>query len=138
MADTPIGSFEEDYAAFICNVKAVLEAQGPDEGTSAGQKWVELCGHVAGQLADERVQNRVASQAFSNLDKPVYESLWMEMDYFNARCRDNGGYVRSDGAAKDAKTIKDSLKDLLPNPPDWIKKLLHVLNELLSLSRTGA
>lgn len=63
-------------------------------------------------------------------------------DELEALVQDNAQLIRQgaqppqlDKALKDAQTGKESLEDLLPDLPKWIKKLLTILNEVLKLAR---
>ena len=62
------------------------------------------------------------------LPEQVATALEAELNYFNKE------YAEPDKFnSEDAKTIKDSLEDLIEGLPGWIKKLLKALNELLDL-----
>jgi len=62
-----------------------------------------------------------------------------EMAYFNGRFSALGASNPEDeidSGLESGKTIKDSIDDVV-TLPRWVRKLLKVLNELLSLVRGG-
>ena len=81
-----------------------------------------------------------------NPDNQVVNGLLeREIKFFNeliANSRGYGGEISmteeevNDGLGA-GETIKDSFEDLLDNLPEWVKKLLRILNELLSIIRGG-
>jgi hypothetical protein len=75
--------------------------------------------------------------AFTQLDPRVLGPFLLELQYVIARLQALDSFstaAEEDDAGEDAKTAKDSLEDLLGVwLPDWLKKLLKVLNELIDL-----
>ncbi|MCC9167982.1 hypothetical protein [Pontibacter harenae] len=60
--------------------------------------------------------------------------LKMEIEYYNLKCKGENKYSAKDGI-ENGKTVKDSIEDLF-SLPEWVKKILKVLNEILSIVKT--
>ena len=141
---------DHPYTEFICNVRSMV-----NKGTGFNAKndlpgpektLQELADYVFPKLQDPLAIDAVCG-AFHTLAgkrdphdwptgkaKAVHDALRKEIDYFNQKHGNSDG--KNAKAFDDAKTVKDSIEDVLGEwLPQWIKKLLKILNELLSLVR---
>ena len=94
-------------------------------------------------LVSSRVRSAVdrAVDSMTRLpdERPIVDLLAEEMAYFNGRFSALGASSPEDeidSGLESGKTIKDSIDDVV-TLPRWVRKLLKVLNELLSLVRGG-
>jgi hypothetical protein len=89
------------------------------------------------EALDKEAQNaiREATEAWLDNDNNnlILEALTAELRFFNDLVDNEGA---GSGEAPDAAaTVKESFEEVLNQLPEWIKKLLKILNEILSLVR---
>jgi hypothetical protein len=94
----------------------------------------EVFEHVLGK--DALKSFRGAIENYPVDAEAAYNLLFIELEYYNSRYNmgaDNTeAPVNETGSIEDGKTVKDSIEEIF-NLPNWLKKVLKVLNELLSL-----
>ncbi len=130
------GYVSEAYRLFLCNVRRIVEkrvADLPEQPKSIAAGMAESLFSLLGSPEALAEVGRALSE-FGNPSregKAVHDLLIQEMKLFNAM---HGEDSNSDTgkALGDAATVKDSIEQIL-DLPDWIKKALKILNELLSL-----
>lgn len=96
--------------------------------------------------AMEAVRNAVKTADRNPDNKKVNAFLERELKFFNSLIAESRNYdtkitlseVETDEALGAGKTIKDSFEEQIEKLPDWIKKILKVLNEILSILRGGS
>jgi hypothetical protein len=98
------------------------------------------------QLSDEVFEHVLSENTFKEFRLAIegdriyaeaaYNLLFTELEYYNSRYSresDNTEMpINEAGGIEDGKTVKDSIEEIF-KLPKWLKKLLKVLNELLSL-----
>ena len=89
----------------------------------------ELVYFVAGFIPPQTLVEGLREVVIS--EEPRFEDIY---DRFRNHRDELANYYKgsSGRALEEAKTIKDSLEDLL-NLPDWLERMLKVLNELLKI-----
>ena len=122
----------ESYGTYIKTVKGIVASRisgmkdqpyETEAGKFSKSVWTAM------DSAGSHICKALESLAGENQD--VANALMAELAFFNAR------YSKFEPDAKtveDAKTVKDSLEQLLKKwLPEWVKRALKLLNELLSL-----
>lgn len=131
----------DEYISLITGLQIVLKkrleklSQRGKQGVSDLEEALE---QVVKDLLSDPAKTAV-SGAFTHLDQRVLNPFLLELSYVNAnlppaRIYDSLSESEEDDAAGDAETAKGSLEELLGEwLPDWVKKLLKVLNELIGI-----
>lgn len=133
----------DEWEKFLGNVRRLAEAK-PDAGYTVDKsETVDLVNDVIEGLTQSDAQIRTQS-AIGELDRANKNLLERELELFNNGIdRFDINAIESEEEAIDAvdnrlnqaKNVKDSFERLLPLPR-WMRRLLHILNELLSLITT--
>ena len=118
----------ECYDDFVKNVKAIVYRRIERLDAELHQTATEFAESVFSMLEKEDVESQV-SNAFDRLPNDLRTSLEAELRFFNHKYSNN---LDDRNATDDAETVKSSLEEVL-DLPGWLKKILKVLNELLSL-----
>ena len=144
----------EAYTEFLCTLRGIVDhrrvrIESAEERELAEQLTGPVFGALMGRAAVGavvgafRLNGRVEDgrdEARPN-DEVVLNALLAEMQFFNARYgnfrgEEGGRDGEADEGAGDGHVVKGSLEKILgATLPDWIKRLLEVLNEILSLIR---
>lgn len=135
----------ELYEAFICTTQNIVNQRVKAMNGTAKSRAEKMAEKLFGQLRSSDALNamRDALEGLENAshdyDWPngkgevVHALLLEEMRLFNAI---HAGANRACKGLEDADTVKGSIEDLLsPCLPQWLKKLLKLLNQLLHLLR---
>ena len=120
------------YEKFLKTVRLIVEKRInrlEHKDSELSQTAKEFAKSVFIMLEKDEVKSEV-SNAFNRLPDDLQKALEAELKFFNQKYRNNNNL--DDRAAKDAETVKSSLEEVL-DLPGWLKKILKVLNELLSL-----
>ena len=137
-------SLREEYETFLRIVSTTIDLQIWTLGSQElREQAFEFKGFGFSVLTTTKSVDVVFS-AINSEDDIIRDALWSEMRFYNIRY----GYLleltpdserRADPielyrASAGAETVKGSLEGIL-DLPDWIRKVLKALNELLSLLR---
>lgn len=123
----------ENYKEFLRCVEEIVKILVDQVNGDSKIKATEFSESVLEPLKEEAAVTVVAN-AFANLDDRVKKALTAELDFFNSRYGQSPTKKDAAAAACAAETVKSSLEEVL-DLPDWLEKLLKILNELLSLLR---
>ena len=133
---------EHPYITFLVTVdnlvKEAIEqsCKGPEKELLESAN--KFAGSVLTVLRGKDAESAVLS-AFANLRGEPREALCAELEYFNQKYGNQPltiGRENLGRALEDAGTVKDSIEALLKKSlPGWVKKMMKILNELLSLIR---
>ena len=146
--------FRRVYRQFLRTTKGVVENRlNRISGEPEKRHATDLTKRVFDALL-EKAAIEVVAETFKSLsetsDPPdwpegksevVLGALLAEMQFFNARyatfrTETGGDHNKADDGADDSEEVKGSLEQILGSKlPKWIKDLLKVLNEILSLVR---
>ena len=133
----PTSPFQAEWSQFIDNLAFVCERKVKEKGDRNYLPLLELLGQVITDIKSDQGQNEISSviAELSEEDEKIATYLIQEMSFFNNLVRNTNGGSDSDGLDKSigaGQTIKDSIEGLF-KIPEWLKKILKVLNELLSI-----
>ena len=141
--------FIKEWNKFIQNLNIVCEKKISERDDSKFKELESIVTDVINEISSERAQTTIQQatedRALSHDDKVAIGFLVCEMKFFNGFFQEGQqGYgkssivlsLKTDEALGAGKTIKDSVEKVI-KLPQWLKKLLSVLNELLSLIRGG-
>ena len=127
-----MSKYGEEYETFITACKSLVARKSVQLDRRNTETLREAARKVCDRLKETEAV-RAVEEAFGNLDEVVRETFYLELQYVNANLAEGGNDNQRD--IDDAKTAKDSLEELLGSwLPEWIKKSLTVLNEILSLA----
>ena len=120
----PYGDYLQIVKGIVASrISSMPEAYRAKAGIFSDSVWTAV--DSAGSDISE------ALKMLARENQGVANALMAELAFFNAR------YSKFEPDAKtveDAKTVKDSLEQLLKKwLPEWVRKALKLLNELLSL-----
>lgn len=125
-----------EYKVFLANLEQVCGNRLVRASERHPGRYLELqrlLADVLGTLSNETgvAAMREAAKAEEREDPHVIDCLTRELSYFNRLVEDE--YAQgSDEAVEVGKTIKDSVEKLIGKLPKPLKRLLAILNELLS------
>ena len=122
---------EESYRAFIQIVTSIVDRRiNGIQNEALRDQAAEFANSVLPIIADDRAVNAIVD-AFNRQDEHIRNALAAELRFFNSKY---GNDPESVSAAEDAEIVRSSLEELLGDfLPEWLKKMLKILNELLSL-----
>ena len=122
---------EESYRVFLRIVAYIVRSRiNAIQNEPQRDRATEFADSVFPVIANNPAVNAVVD-AFNRQDEHVRKALAAELRFFNSKY---GNDLDNDSAAEDAETVKSSLEELLGALlPEWLKKMLKILNELLSL-----
>jgi len=128
-----MSKYGDEYTSFIVACKGLVARRSRKLAQCNTETLQKAAETICTRLKKPDAINAV-ERGFEALDEEVREAFYLELQYVNANLtEDVDGSERN---VDDAKTAKDSLEDLLGSwLPDWMKKSLKVLNEVLSLAR---
>lgn len=126
------------YSEFI-TVLGEIAQKAIEERSSAGGQQVPIPAPLEAVLAE--VQSPAAifavNYAASQIDPTTRNLLSQELEFISS-IYGGGNAQGTQKAVDDGEAGKDSVLDLLDTwLPDWLKKLLKILDEILSLLRPG-
>ena len=128
-----MSKYGEEYTSFITACNNLVARRSGQLDRRNTEKLQEAAEKICARLKTTEALDAVES-GFEYIDEEVREVFYLELQYVNANLAEDGNGSERD--VGDAKTAKDSLEDLLGSwLPDWMKKSLKVLNEILSLAR---
>ena len=132
-----ISEFVSDWKSFVENLHEVLEKQLRRRNSRPGDAHLNsLLEGVISDITSPRgiseMEEAVGIASLEDADSVSY--MHKELLYFNE------AYANGDGDAEeqsdDGDTIKSSIEELF-RIPEWLKKRLKFLNELLKILRGG-
>lgn len=138
--------FLKEWVLFISNLKKVCQQKIRQRGGVYGEWLGPLLNDVIRDIATDRAQQEV-SQAIKSAraeerGAALVGYLTRELRFFNDLVKGfelnhvgepRGNADSIDEALVAGQTIKESIEDFLKKLPGWLKKLLKVLNELMSI-----
>ncbi|MXY52529.1 MAG: hypothetical protein F4Y86_08400 [Gammaproteobacteria bacterium] len=127
---------EEQYTNFIASVKNITTHAIDLDANASGREHAErLCKMLFEVLELDRTRTVMCHAAAA--EPPIVRNAFAaELGLFNARYPNDADIAdaRIPKALKDADTVKNSFHAVF-KIPDWLDKILHILNELLKLLR---
>lgn len=125
-------NFKKNLRDFLKNLKIACEKS---EKSKANNSLKDLTNTVFNKVITDPCINEIV-KSYENLpanEQFIKECLSLEMEYFNNRVTADDSYLSSKEGIENGQTVKDSLEDLFGDIPNWIKKALKIINEILSL-----
>ena len=117
-----------EYRQFIANIRRVGAKRLESFEDPAYLKLASLLEDMTAHLGSDRSCSAVEEAAHGE-DLFVVDALTRELQFFNHLATEDAG---GDSIAA-GETVKTSFENLLQKLPDWIKKPLKILNEILQL-----
>ena len=132
-------SFGQTWQAFLTKLEEVAASQIKLKKQDATLEQLLRETIAALQEDDALTQIELAADRTYKSAPKAAMLLQKEFSYITEKSlgRVVSDAAEGDEALEDAKTGKDSLEDILEDIPGWLKKLLKVLNEILSLISGG-
>ena len=120
------------YSEFLRIVRAIVDHQianlEHDAELMASANEFATC---VWNTIDNNEARQMVVNAIDQQPPIVADALIAELNFFNLRFANNAAQNNPDAFAA-AETVKSSLEKVL-DLPDWLEKMLKILNELLSL-----
>ena len=139
------GLMEDKLNKFFTTLKTVcvgiVEKDKKKIGDEAKKHLNELISLTFGKVEENSKGLNVLGNYFMITNEiEIAKLIELELDYFNTRFSENNYSFDDVSYLNDfidnGMTIKDSLEDFLKNLPNWLKKILKIINEILGIAKT--
>ena len=138
MNDTQKDKLKNELSLFFINLEeSISKALKKERNSKARTKLGELSKACFKIIKTEGFYNCIVNSVdeMTKNEQKSIQLLQLEIEYFNIKCEgEEDGFSTEDGITN-GKTVKDSIEKLF-SMPKWAKKVLKVLNELLSIVKT--
>lgn len=141
--------FFDEWMKFLENLEELCRHRLRQPGRENYEELTPLLRNVISELqsddATRAMENAIVTAERNDDDRRIVVFLEAELKFFNnlvvsSHDDDAGGLTLNAEETKDAlgsgETVKDSIEEFF-ELPRWLKKILKVLNELLSIIRGG-
>jgi hypothetical protein len=134
-------AFEDEWPRFLENIHALGKRKFRRRpSTTLEGLFDDVIKALQGQdVTDEIAHALIVEKRNPDDARIVDDYLAREMKYFNEIAEANiaeGEDAHPEGPLEAGQTVKESIEELV-HLPEWVKKILKILNELLSLIRGG-
>jgi hypothetical protein len=127
--------FRDEWGDFVESINQIVEAKG-NYGNLDAQQTIDTVGEIRDDLLQQDALTRMEYEV-SELDRTTKAHLEQELEQWNTAAQSmfSAGTPSEDdmdSLLDDAQTVKDSIEQNL-SLPNWMNRLLSILNEILNL-----